>query len=122
MKIELRVNEVTLPARLNNSAAGRAFYAQLPLTLELKDFAGEEKISDLPARLPTSGSPGFHHARAGDIAYYAPWGNLAIFYRDHGRADKLVSLGRIEGSFTPLLSARPVTVTIQAADQDVKKQ
>jgi hypothetical protein len=31
----------------------------------------------------------------GDITYYAPWGNLAIFYRDFGYSPGLVRLGHI---------------------------
>jgi hypothetical protein len=34
----------------------------------------------------------------GDIAYYAPWGNLAIFYKDFGYSRGLVKLGRLDSS------------------------
>jgi len=34
---------------------------------------------------------------AGDIAYYAPWGSLAIFHRDFSYSRGLVRLGRLEG-------------------------
>jgi hypothetical protein len=34
---------------------------------------------------------------AGDFAYYAPWGNLAIFYKGFGNAEgRLYVLGQIE--------------------------
>jgi Cyclophilin-like family len=29
----------------------------------------------------------------GDIAYYAPWGNLALFYKDFGYSNGLITLG-----------------------------
>lgn len=32
----------------------------------------------------------------GDIALYAPWGNLAIFYKDFGYARGLIVLARID--------------------------
>ncbi len=70
----------------------------LPLTLMLSDFHGTEKIADLPSRLDTSDSPASAAAEAGDIAYYAPWGNLAIFIRDFEPSPGLVILGRMEGS------------------------
>lgn len=57
MKINIILNDKTLTATLNNSPASREFAALLPLTLQLKDYAGEEKISDLPSRLTTEGSP-----------------------------------------------------------------
>lgn len=33
---------------------------------------------------------------AGDVCYYAPWGNLAIFHKPFGYSAGLVKLGRIE--------------------------
>ena len=94
-RIRLRVGERDLRAALLDTPAARDFAAMLPLTLTLVDYAGTEKVSDLPARLPTHGSPPGAAARAGDICFYAPWGNLAIFYRDFGYAAGLVRLGRL---------------------------
>lgn len=42
---------------------------QLPLTLTLKDYAGTEKISDLPKRLSTEGAPSGSDPSVGDITY-----------------------------------------------------
>jgi hypothetical protein len=38
-----------------------------------------EKIGDLPKKLSTDGAPTGSNPNVGDIAYYAPLGNLAIF-------------------------------------------
>jgi hypothetical protein len=38
----------------------------------------------------------------GDIAYYAPWGNLAIFIKDFGYSRGLVKLGCIESGLDAL--------------------
>ncbi len=58
---------------------GRAGLASLlPLSVTLTDYASTEKISDLPRRLATDGAPDGFDPSAGDIGYYAPWGNLAI--------------------------------------------
>ncbi|ELZ92649.1 cyclophilin-like fold protein [Haloferax sulfurifontis] len=43
-----------------------------------------------------SGSDDGVDPEVGDITYYAPWGNLAIFYREFGYASGLVKLGHIE--------------------------
>jgi hypothetical protein len=49
----------------------------------------------------------------GDITYYAPWGNLAIFYRDFGYSPGLVRLGRIDSGIETLAaSSGEVTVTV----------
>jgi hypothetical protein len=51
---------------------------------------------DFPKKLSTLDVPSGHSAKVGDLTYYAPWGNLAIFYRDHGYAQGLIPLGRID--------------------------
>jgi hypothetical protein len=81
-------------ALVDNSAA-RSLVAMLPLDLEFRDYAASEKISDLPRRLDSSDVPAGHDPAVGDLTLYAPWGNLAFFYRDHGYARGLVPLGSI---------------------------
>jgi len=96
MKLRIILDDKTITATLNNSQASRDFAALLPLTLTLKDYAGEEKISDLPDRLDNTGSPAGTAAKKGDITVYAPWGNLAIFYKPHGYASGLIKLGQLD--------------------------
>lgn len=96
MKIKIILNDKTLTATLNSSQTSRDFIALLPLTLQLKDYAREEKISDLPRRLSTAGAPAGTAAAKGDITLYAPWGNLAIFYKAHGYASGLITLGQLD--------------------------
>ena len=57
MKLKITINDNVLTATLNGSQASREFAGLLPLTLQLSDYAGEEKIGDLPARLSTADSP-----------------------------------------------------------------
>ena len=96
MKLQITLQDKTLYATLNDSQASREFAALLPLTLQLKDYAGEEKISDLPSRLSTAGSPAGTAVKKGDITIYAPWGNLAIFYKSHGYERGLIKLGQLD--------------------------
>lgn len=79
-----------------DNATSRDFISLLPLSLTLSDYAGTEKVSDLPRRLSTEGAPSGSDPSVGDIALYAPWGNLAIFYKDFGYARGLIVLGRID--------------------------
>ena len=117
MDIMITTGTATLPATLDDSAAARDFAAQLPVTLTLSDFHQTEKIADLPSRLSTAGSPSGAAAKAGDIAYYAPWGNLAIFYRDFPRSTGLVILGHIDGDLDALTQAGTnLVVMVEAAD------
>lgn len=118
MNIRLTVGNDTLTATLNSSQAARDFAAMLPLTLTLTDFHGTEKIADLPGRLATAGSPPGSAARAGDLAYYAPWGNLAIFYRDFAYSQGLVKLGALHGSVSVLSTQNPsFEVTIEVVER-----
>lgn len=97
MKIRIVAGDQTFTAVLENSEAARDFAALLPIELTLSDYNRTEKIADLPRPLSTAGAPEGVAPVAGDIAYYAPWGNLAIFYRDFGYSRGLVRLGRLEG-------------------------
>lgn len=97
MQIRIRAGDKTITAQLEDSAAARDFAALLPINLMLKDYASTEKIADLPRKLSTEGSPPGTDPMVGDITYYAPWGNLAIYYRDFSYSRGLVRLGRIEG-------------------------
>jgi hypothetical protein len=99
-------DDTTLSATLVDSPAARDFLAMLPLDLTLRDYASTEKISELPRRLSTEGAPAGVDPDVGDITYYAPWGNLAIFYRDFGYADGLVKLGSIDAGVEALARRR----------------
>ncbi|MDA7027627.1 cyclophilin-like fold protein [Bacillus sp. CLL-7-23] len=117
MKIKLTVGQDEFTATLNDSKAARDFASLLPMTLTLEDYAGTEKISDLPKRLSTNGSSNGTEASIGDIMYYAPWGNLAIFYRDFGYATGLVKLGRIDFGIEKLANNHSkFTVNIEKID------
>lgn len=113
MKIRLIVNGKIISATLADNASARDFLALLPLSLMLKDYASTEKISDLPKKLTTQGAPAGIDPEVGDITYYAPWGNLAIFYRDFGYATGLVKLGHIDTGIEALNVSGPVQVTIE---------
>jgi hypothetical protein len=116
MKIRITVDGTELTATLTDSQATQDFLALLPLTLTLEDYAGTEKVSDLPARLSTEGAPEGSDPSVGDIAYYAPWGNLAIYYRDFGYSNGLVILGKIDGGMEAFGVSDSVNATIEQID------
>lgn len=103
MKISIKVKDKTVTATLIDNKTTQDFISLLPLTLALEDYARTEKISDLPERLSTEDAPSGSDPAIGDIAYYAPWGNLAIFYRDFGYANGLVILGKIDSGVEALM-------------------
>mgnify|MGYP007112212838 CR=1 FL=1 len=118
MKIRLVINGHALSATLEDGAATRDFLAQLPLTLQLEDYAATEKIAPLPRPLSTAGAPAGVTPVAGDLAFYAPWGNLAIFHKPFGYSKGLVRLGRIGGDLQALRRPGPVQILIEQATDD----
>ena len=114
MKIRMKFEDKVLTATLIDSKTARDFVSQLPLTLTLEDYASTEKISDLPKRLSAEGAPSGSDPSVGDIAFYAPWGNLAIFYRDAEYANGLIILGKIDGDAAAFNVPGSLKVTIEA--------
>ena len=102
MKIKLSAGDTVLTATMHDNPTSRDFMSLLPLTLTLKDYAATEKVSDLPRKLSTQGAPAGSDPAVGDITLYAPWGNLAIFYKDFGYASGLIILGRIDSGIDQL--------------------
>ena len=111
--IRMTFDNGTMIAELEDSKAGRDFLALLPLTLTLDDYAATEKVADLPEKLSTEGSPAGMDPEVGDITYYAPWGNLAIFYKDFSYSRGLVKLGTITEGRALLNFRGSKTVTIE---------
>lgn len=92
MKISVHANSNTTVFQLNDSQAAKDLYAQLPLSIEVENFSNNEKIFYPPKKLATSDTP-LANARTGTLAYYAPWGDVVMFYKDFGTASGLYELG-----------------------------
>jgi hypothetical protein len=117
MKIRLTINGKAMTATLIDNATARDFLSLLPMTLTLDDYAATEKISYLPRKLSTAGAPAGCDPSVGDITYYAPWGNLAIFYRDFGYSRGLIQLGRIESGIEALNLPGPLKLRIEPVEK-----
>ena len=98
MQIKINVNGKALTATMEDNPTARDFVSLLPLTVTLNDYDKTEKISDLPKKLTKEGAPTAITPKAGDITFYAPWGNLAIFYRDGHHSPGLIKLGTIDAN------------------------
>ena len=114
MNIRMTMAGQIITASLEESDSARDFFAMLPLTLPLEDYAETEKIAYLPGKLTTQTAPEGIDPQVGDIAYYAPWGNLAIYYKDFGYSSGLIRLGRITSGLDALTAQPSGTLTIEA--------
>ncbi|MFB7223617.1 cyclophilin-like fold protein [Streptomyces sp. NPDC056227] len=111
MNIRVTLDGQPVKAVLTDSPAARDLASLLPLTLELEDFHGTERIGYPLRKLTTDGTPQPSAAKAGDLAYYAPWGNLALFYKNgpSPSADLLI-LGHLDVSAEQLAQAERITI------------
>lgn len=114
VRIRLTFNNRKIIVKMNDNPTSMDLVKKLPLTLTFKDYSGTEKISYLPQRLSTEGSPSGYDPSVGELAYYAPWGNICFYYHDFGYSTGLVPLGSIESGMESLTSIDgDFTVTIE---------
>lgn len=114
--IHIVIGSRSMTALLEDNATARDFASLLPLTITLREFGHAEKVSGaLPKRLSEQGAPASDAGTLGDIAYYAPWGNLA-FYRGQGPdATGVIKIAKIKSGVEALRQAGQVSVTISRA-------
>ena len=114
MRLKLTFADQQFTATLEDNAAARELFAMLPLDLTIDDYSTNEKIAYLPRKLSDDGSARFENEAVGDICYYAPWGNLALFYRDFGYSSGLIRLGRFDNGVGIIQANGKLKVTIEA--------
>lgn len=95
-KLKISFSDTELTATLFDNPTSRDLISMLPITTQLEDYANNEKIFYPERKLTKDGAPGGYDPSKGDITYYAPWGDVAIFYKDFSYSSGLISLGRIE--------------------------
>lgn len=91
--IEVTANGTTIAFELNDSTAANALLAQLPLTVPVEDYSTNEKIFYPPESLDTTGAPQAEGG-PGTLAYYAPWGDVVMFYGSYAPNGGLYELGQ----------------------------
>ena len=115
-KGKITVDSQILKVFYYDNPASRSLAEQMPFTVELKDYAGTEKIFYPKQSLNKEGAPNGADASAGDIMYYAPWGDVAIFYKNFGYANGLIKLGAIEGDIETFKVAGSMEATFELAE------
>lgn len=101
VRVKFTFGKSEMTATLYDSPSARDFASMLPLDLTIEDYGNNEKIVRLPRKLTEQGSGPFDNERPGDLCYFKPWGNLALFYGDY-QWDGLIRLGRFDDGFDPL--------------------
>nr|WP_200840806.1 cyclophilin-like fold protein [Geminicoccus flavidas] len=102
MRVRMMFEGRTMTATLHDNPSARDFFSMLPLDLTIDDYASNEKIAYLPRKLTEEASGPFGNERPYDLCYYAPWGNLAMFYADYRWSQGLIRLGRFDEGYEAL--------------------
>lgn len=95
MKVLIQTNEGTFNLELEDNPTTRSFFETLPLTVKLDDYAGIEKVFYPDPKLSIEAAPLGANPLAGDVMYYSPWGDVAIFYKSFSYAPGLIPMGKI---------------------------
>ena len=83
MKIKLTIDNKILTATLADNATARDFASLLPLTLTINDLFRREKFGHLPRAISDKGKR-THTYQIGDLAYWSPSHDVAVYYREDG--------------------------------------
>jgi hypothetical protein len=85
MKINVNFAGKILSATLADNATVRDFASVIPLDATMNDLFGREKYGDLPKAL-SKNSPSKNRYEVGDIAYWSPNNQVAVYYRQDGES------------------------------------
>jgi hypothetical protein len=102
IRIKLTFNKEEVIVNMDDNPTSKDFLSLLPLTLTFEDYVGTEKISYPSNKLSTEKAPSGMDPTIGDFTYFAPWGNLAIYYKDFGYSKGLIKLGEIKSGIEKL--------------------
>jgi hypothetical protein len=114
-RIWLRTGAGDVVVELSDTPVTRDVLSMLPLTLPFEDFHATEKISYLPRRLDVDGAA-TGGAEPGDLIYYVPWGNIAVFYAGGSApSPDVVPLGTVVEGAQFIRDLDEGAVTVEAA-------
>jgi hypothetical protein len=118
MRVRLTVDGAAATARLYDTATALDFAALLPVTLRVHDLGGREKAGTLPRAL--TGGDGQATYRAGQLGYWSPSHDLAVYYHEDGfriPPPGIVMIGEVESGLDAISNAGDgATIRITSLD------
>ena len=117
MKISIKIDGKTLTAILAHNATAHDFASVLPLNISMNDLFGREKYANLPKALSEKG-PRTKSYEVGDIAYWSPAHDVAIYYRQNGESipsPGIIPIAKIDAGAEAFNVADSVRVTMEPA-------
>ena len=114
--IHIVIGATAITAELWDNAPARALVEKLPLTLDFSDLNAVEKIARLDAALPMTGMPDGDDPARRDIGWYAPSGDVVLYYGDVDYWPGIARIGHISGDLDTIADQRSdFTATIELA-------
>lgn len=113
MVLKITLDNQTAKAVLYDNPTSRDFLRLLPMTVVLKDYSNTEKIFTPLKPLSIESAPNGFKPAKGDLTYYAPWGNIALFYRDFSFSTGLIAIGKITQGIEIFTTKNNCTATFE---------
>lgn len=120
MKIRLTTKDIVLTATLIDNETTRDFVSLLPLTLTMNDLFRREKFARLPRAISERGRR-THTYEVGELIYWSPGPDVAIYYRQDGAAipnPGIIVIGMIDSGVEKLDVPGAVKVNIELIDEE----
>ena len=117
MKIRISIADKVVIATVADNATARDFVSLLPLSVSMKDLFGREKYGDLPKALSGNG-PRKNTYEVGDIAYWSPDHQFAVYYHQDGESipsPGVISIAKIDAGVEAFNVPGSVKVTVAVA-------
>lgn len=105
--IKFTIGDQTATGILFDNPTARDFASLLPITVDMYDLFGREKPGPLPRALDVGGDRVFSY-EVGDLSYWSPNRDIAIFYAADRQAipsPGLIRLGRVETGLDTIAQA-----------------
>lgn len=93
MVIRITSQEYTATFQMYDTAAAEELYEQLPLELELSNFADAQWMFYPPEELNVTDEEIYRDGKKGELSYYEPWGDVFMLYEDFQSGDNMHRLG-----------------------------
>jgi hypothetical protein len=122
MKLRLTIDGEARMATLIDSETTQDFVSLLPLTLTTDDLLGRERFAHLPREI-SEGGERMHTYEVGDIAYWPPGPDVAIFYRHDGQEipdPGIIDIGTIDSGVEAFDVSGSVNVTFELVSEQGK--
>lgn len=115
MKISIKVEDKVVTATLIDSKTTRDFISLLPLTLTMNDLFRREKFAHLPRAISEEGERTQTY-EVGDVVYWSPGPDVAIFYRHDGQKipnPGIIVIGKLDAGVEAFNVPGSVEVTVE---------